>query len=62
MAEIIFNQSGAELTIQDGGIASETWKQGASFLQEGGLTQESVLGRKIGRESLGSFSRISMGT
>ena len=36
MTEVIFNQSGAELRIQDDGIGSETWKKGDSFLQEGG--------------------------
>ena len=31
MAEVIFNQSGGELRIQDG---SETWKQGPRFQLE----------------------------
>ena len=64
MREVIFNQSGAELRMQGGGIGSETWKRGPRFPREGGWTQESVLGGKIatGRESLGSFSWISTGT
>ena len=47
MTEVIFNQSGAELRMQDGDIGLETWKQGPRFPQEGGWMQESVLGRKI---------------
>ena len=31
MAEVIFNQSGGELRIQDGDRGSETWKRGPGF-------------------------------
>ena len=34
MAEVIFNQSGGELRIQDGASGSETWKQGPRFQEE----------------------------
>ena len=31
MAEVIFNQSGGELRIQNGASGSETWKRGPRF-------------------------------
>ena len=51
MREVIFNQSGAELRMQGGGIGSETWKRGPRFPREGGWTQESVLGGKIAHQT-----------
>ena len=60
MTEVILNQSGTELGMQDGGIGSETRRTSETWKrQEGGWTQEYVLGGKIAYQM--RWPGISMG-